>query len=83
LKSNHRILNGIELSETNIRAGSVTSDGQLLNWKDTLSKPPADICLPIHAGPESTVITKIYVNMLAVDLLAAHQLVGQDVEPLK
>lgn len=43
----------------------------------------ADICLPIHAGPESTVSTKTYVNTLAVDLLAAQQLAGRDVEPLR
>lgn len=43
----------------------------------------ADVCLPIHAGPESTVSTKTYVNTLAADLLAAQQLVGQDIEPLK
>jgi glucosamine--fructose-6-phosphate aminotransferase (isomerizing) len=42
----------------------------------------ADVCLPIHAGPESTVSTKTYVNALAVDLLAAQQLVGRDVESL-
>jgi glutamine---fructose-6-phosphate transaminase (isomerizing) len=43
----------------------------------------ADVCLPIHAGPESTVSTKTYVNTLVVDLLAAQQLAGQDIEPLK
>jgi glucosamine--fructose-6-phosphate aminotransferase (isomerizing) len=43
----------------------------------------ADVCLPIHAGPESTVSTKTYVNTLAVNLLAAQQLAGREVEPLK
>lgn len=43
----------------------------------------ANVCLPIHAGPESTVSTKTYVNTLAVDLLAAQQLVGRAIEPLK
>ena len=43
----------------------------------------SDICLPIHAGPESTVSTKTYMNTLAVNLLAAHQIAGLDVETLK
>jgi glucosamine--fructose-6-phosphate aminotransferase (isomerizing) len=43
----------------------------------------ADICLPVHAGPESTVSTKTYVNTLGVNLLAAQQLAGRDIEPLK
>ena len=43
----------------------------------------ADICLPVHAGPESTVSTKTYVNTLAVNLLAAQQLAGRDIEPPK
>lgn len=43
----------------------------------------ADICLPIHAGPETMVSTKTYVNTLAVNLLIAHQLAGQDIEALK
>jgi glucosamine--fructose-6-phosphate aminotransferase (isomerizing) len=40
----------------------------------------ADICLPIHAGVEDTVSTKTYVNMMAVNLLAAIQLAGGDLE---
>lgn len=40
----------------------------------------AEVCLPIHAGEEATVSTKTYVNMLAVNLLAAVQLAGGDVE---
>ena len=43
----------------------------------------ADICLPIHAGPESTVSTKTYVNTLAIGLLAARQLAGRKIDPLK
>ena len=42
----------------------------------------ADVCLPIHAGEEATVSTKTYVNMLAVNLLAAVQLAGGAVEPV-
>jgi len=40
----------------------------------------ADICLSIHAGPESTVSTKTYVNTLAINLLVAIHLTGQDVD---
>ena len=40
----------------------------------------ADVCVPIHAGAEATVSTKTYVNMLAVNMLAAIQLVGEDVD---
>jgi glutamine---fructose-6-phosphate transaminase (isomerizing) len=43
----------------------------------------ADICLPIHAGPESTVSTKTYINTLAVNLLAARQITGQEIEASK
>jgi glucosamine--fructose-6-phosphate aminotransferase (isomerizing) len=43
----------------------------------------ADICLPIHAGPETMVSTKTYINMLAMNLLATQQLTGRDIEPLK
>ncbi len=43
----------------------------------------ADVCLPIHAGPEATVSTKTYINTLAVNLLAAQQIASQDVETLK
>ena len=42
-----------------------------------------DVCLPIHAGPEAAVSTKTYVNTLAINLLAAQQLAGREVEPLK
>ena len=43
----------------------------------------ADVCLPIHAGPETTVSTKTYINTLAVNLLMAHYLTGKDFEALK
>jgi glucosamine--fructose-6-phosphate aminotransferase (isomerizing) len=42
----------------------------------------ADVCTPIHAGEEATVSTKTYTNMLAVNLLAAIQLIGGDVDAL-
>ena len=54
----------------------------LLTFVDDLSSPMgerADVCMPIHAGEESTVSTKTYVNRLAVNLLAAIQLSGGDV----
>jgi glucosamine--fructose-6-phosphate aminotransferase (isomerizing) len=40
----------------------------------------ADVRLEIHAGPEATVSTKTYINMLAANLLAAVQLTGGDVD---
>jgi len=43
----------------------------------------ADICLPIHAGPETSVSTKTYMNTLAVNLLAAGQMAGSDLEIIK
>ena len=43
----------------------------------------SEICLPIHAGPETTVSTKTYTNTLAVNLLAANYLTGSDIEALK
>ncbi|MFZ5820773.1 MAG: SIS domain-containing protein [Chloroflexota bacterium] len=43
----------------------------------------ADICLPIHAGPEATVSTKTYLNTLAVNLLAARQVAGYEVETFR
>lgn len=43
----------------------------------------ADVCLPIHAGLEMMVSTKTYLNMLAVNLLAAHQIARKDIEALK
>jgi glutamine---fructose-6-phosphate transaminase (isomerizing) len=43
----------------------------------------ADIRLPIHAGPEATVSTKTYINTLAVNLLAARRIAGQEIETSK
>ena len=40
----------------------------------------ADVCLPIHAGTEATVSTRTYLNMLAVNLLAAIALEGADLQ---
>jgi glucosamine--fructose-6-phosphate aminotransferase (isomerizing) len=56
---------------------------RLLTFVNDVSSPMgerADICLPIHAGGEATVSTKTYVNMLAVNLLAAIQLSGGSLE---
>ena len=59
MKSNRGILIGIDLGGTNIRAGAVTSDGQLLNWKDA----------PIEAarGPEAGLqaITRLVDEVIA------------------
>jgi glucosamine--fructose-6-phosphate aminotransferase (isomerizing) len=55
-----------------------------LTFVNDLSSPMAergDVCLPIHAGPEVTVSTKTYINMLAVNLLAAVQLADGDLDP--
>jgi len=55
----------------------------LLTFVNDLSSPMgqrANVCIPIHAGEEATVSTKTYTNMLAVNLLAAIQLTGGDVE---
>ncbi len=54
-----------------------------VNDKTSPLAAAVNVCLPIHAGPESTVSTKTYVNTLAVNLLAAQQLAGREVEPLK
>ena len=55
----------------------------LLTFVNDTSSPlgqRADLCVPIHAGEEATVSTKTYTNMLAVNLLAAIQLSGGNVE---
>jgi glutamine---fructose-6-phosphate transaminase (isomerizing) len=55
----------------------------LLTFVNDSSSPMAeraDVCIPIYAGTEATVSTKTYVNMLAVNLLAAIQLGGGDVD---
>jgi len=52
-----------------------------LTFVNDLASPMAEhanVCLPIHAGAEATVSTKTYVNMLAVNLLAAIQLTDGD-----
>ena len=43
----------------------------------------ANVCLPIHAGPETTVSTKTYINMLAINLLTSLHLTGQDLDTAK
>jgi len=43
----------------------------------------SDIFLPMHAGSETTVSTKTYINTLAVNMLTAHFLTGNNVEELK
>ena len=56
---------------------------RLLSFVNDIFSPlgeRADVCIPIHAGEEATVSTKTYTNMLAVNLLAAIQLSGGDVE---
>jgi len=56
---------------------------KLLTFVNDLSSPMAeraDLVIPIHAGEEFTVSTKTYTNMLAVNLLAAIQLIGSDVD---
>ena len=55
----------------------------LLTFVNDLTSPMAehaDVCLPFHAGAEATVSTKTYVNMLAVNLLAAIQLINGDLD---
>src|SRR5215208_6251972 len=55
----------------------------LLTFVNDVSSPmaeQADLCIPIHAGEESTVSTKTYTNMLAANLLAGIQLISGDVE---
>lgn len=43
----------------------------------------ASACQPIHAGIENAVSTKTYLNMLALNLLAALKLLGGDVDGAK
>jgi glucosamine--fructose-6-phosphate aminotransferase (isomerizing) len=55
----------------------------VLTFVNDLTSPMAlraDVCLAIHAGAEATVSTKTYVNMLAVNLLAAIQLINADLD---
>lgn len=54
-----------------------------LTFVNDLTSPLAqrgDVCIPIRAGAEATVSTKTYVNMLAVNLLAAMQLTNGDLD---
>jgi len=51
-----------------------------VNDVSSLMAARADVCVPIHAGAEATVSTKTYVNMLAVNLLAAVQLSRGDLD---
>ena len=58
------------------------SPAHLLTFVNDVFSPmgeSADTCIPIHAGEEATVSTKTYTNMLAVNLLAAIQFIGGDV----
>lgn len=60
-----------------------TPPAKLLTFVNDLSSlmaGGADVCIPIYAGEEFTVSTKTYTNMLAVNLLAAVQLTGGDVD---
>jgi glucosamine--fructose-6-phosphate aminotransferase (isomerizing) len=43
----------------------------------------AEVCLPIHAGSETSVSTKTYLNTLAVNLLLARKMAGYEIEDLK
>ena len=63
MNSKSGILIGIDLGGTNIRAGALTSDGQLLNWKDA----------PIEAarGPEAGLQT---ITHLVDDVIAQARL---------
>jgi glucosamine--fructose-6-phosphate aminotransferase (isomerizing) len=57
----------------------------ILAFSNDLSSPLAEnsqICLPIHAGLETTVSTKTYTNMFAINLLAAEFLVDGDLSQL-
>ena len=58
---------------------------RLLSCVNNLASPmaqTADFCLPIHAGEEATVSTKTYLNMLAINLMAAEFLMGGDLTAL-
>jgi glucosamine--fructose-6-phosphate aminotransferase (isomerizing) len=60
-----------------------TPPALLLTFVNDESSPMgqrADVRLAIHAGQEATVSTKTYINMLAVNLLAAVQLTGGHIE---
>jgi len=54
-----------------------------INEKGSALALGSDVFVPINAGKEATVSVKTYSNMLAVNLLVAYQLCGQDVEKLR
>ena len=59
------------------------SPAHLLTFVNDVSSPMgarANTCVRIHAGEEATVSTKTYMNMLAINLLAAVQLTGGNVD---
>ena len=61
----------------------VRPPARLLTFVNEVASPlgeGADVCVPVHAGEEATVSTKTYVNMLAVNLLAAIQLRGGNLD---
>lgn len=58
----------------------------ILATVNDISSPLAsgvDICLPIYAGDEATVSTRTYLNMLAINDLAAVVLIGGDLQTTK
>jgi glucosamine--fructose-6-phosphate aminotransferase (isomerizing) len=58
---------------------------RILTFVNDLASPmaqAADTCLPIYAGEESNVSTKTFLNMLAVNLLAAEFFLDKNLEPL-
>ncbi len=73
------LVNLVEAIKTNRPAVLVSSVNQT---ESTLARA-ADLALLIQAGPEATVSVKTYTNMLAVNLLVAKQLVGEDVAPVQ
>jgi glucosamine--fructose-6-phosphate aminotransferase (isomerizing) len=69
-----------------IEALQVSPPAFLLTFVNDVESPlavKADLCLSIYAGTETTVSTKTYVNTLAVNLLAAEVLAGNEPVTLK
>ncbi len=56
-------------------------ESPLANASATFEGPSA--LLPIHAAVEKTVSTRTYINMLAIGLLAATALVGEDISAMR
>ncbi len=54
----------------------------MANYLDSPMALSADLAVPIYAGPEATVSTKTYINMLAILMLASAQLAGEDWQAL-